>query len=84
MLKLAFGRHKVQTADDAMTFLAGAALAHDDRNHRWLHDYLDSPRSTIGGGTEQVQKNAIGERILGLPRELNGDEHVPWKDITRR
>jgi alkylation response protein AidB-like acyl-CoA dehydrogenase len=87
MLKLAFGRHKVQTADDAMTFLGRSGLAHDQDEpqlDRWLRDYLDSPRSTIGGGTEQMQKNAIGERLLGLPREVNGDEHLPWKDITRR
>ncbi len=85
MLKLAFGRHKVQTADDAMTFLGGDGVTFAGDGHdRWLRDYLDSPRSTIGGGTEQVQKNAIGERLLGLPRELNGDERLPWKDIPRR
>src|SRR5581483_361439 len=87
MLKLAFGRHKVQTADDAMTFLGKSGVTRQPDQpqlDRWLRDYLDSPRSTIGGGTEQMQKNAIGERLLCLPREVNGDEHLPWKDITRR
>jgi acyl-CoA dehydrogenase len=86
ILKLAFGRHRVQTADDAMIFLRGRALSYqqDTMFDSWLSDYLDSPRSTIGGGTEQMQKNAIGERLLGLPREPGDDGRTPWKDLTRR
>ena len=34
-----------------------------------LHDYLWSLQFTISGGTSQVQRNIIGERILGLPRD---------------
>ena len=34
-----------------------------------LHDYLWSLQFTISGGTSQVQRNIIAERILGLPRE---------------
>ncbi|HVE91746.1 MAG TPA: acyl-CoA dehydrogenase family protein [Actinomycetota bacterium] len=35
----------------------------------WASSFLYSPALTIGGGTTQVQKNIIGERILGLPKE---------------
>jgi alkylation response protein AidB-like acyl-CoA dehydrogenase len=35
----------------------------------WVHDYLESYSETIAGGTAEIQRNIIAERILGLPRE---------------
>jgi alkylation response protein AidB-like acyl-CoA dehydrogenase len=35
----------------------------------WTHDYLESYSETIAGGTAEIQRNIIAERILGLPRE---------------
>jgi alkylation response protein AidB-like acyl-CoA dehydrogenase len=34
----------------------------------WAHDYLDFFSETIAGGTAEIQRNIIGERVLGLPR----------------
>lgn len=36
--------------------------------HNWAYDYLDAFSETIAGGTAEIQRNIIGERILGLPR----------------
>ena len=34
----------------------------------WQRSYLNAFSATIGGGTSQIQKNILGERVLGLPK----------------
>jgi alkylation response protein AidB-like acyl-CoA dehydrogenase len=47
-----------------------------DMNFRSLHAYMNS----IGGGTDQIQRNIIGERVLGLPREVEVDRNIPFRE----
>jgi len=43
----------------------------------WSQGFLYSPALTIGGGTAQVQRNIVAERVLGLPRDLDPEVAYP-------
>ncbi|MGH9053737.1 MAG: acyl-CoA dehydrogenase family protein [Acidimicrobiia bacterium] len=55
----------------ALEILGLHGLLWKDRRapEQWTEGFLFSPGTTIGGGTEEIQKNILGERALGLPKE---------------
>ena len=50
--------------------------------YEWNDHLLGAPGYRIAGGSDEVQRNIIGERVLGLPREPRADTG-PWTDVPR-
>ena len=74
----------------ATDLLGPAAMAWDSDAETYaeslpyeIQGMLRSRANTIEGGTTEVNKNVVGERVLGLPREPDPYRESPWKDVPR-
>jgi alkylation response protein AidB-like acyl-CoA dehydrogenase len=67
MVRVAFAEFSQRVAAAAVD-LYGLDAPETVGAHGWAHDYLDAFSETIAGGTAEIQRNIIGERVLGLPK----------------
>ena len=50
-------------------------------NGAFQHRFLWAPALRLGGGTDEIMKNIIAERVLGLPGDVRVDKNVPFREI---
>jgi alkylation response protein AidB-like acyl-CoA dehydrogenase len=56
----------------------------DDDRFAWTEHLLGSPGYRLAGGTDQIQRNVIAERVLGLPPEPRENRDQPWSHRDKR
>ena len=77
--KLVASANLMRIAEVASSLL-GARIAADSGEpdgFAWAEHVLGAPGYRLAGGTDEIQRNIIGERVLGLPREPRADKGVP-------
>jgi acyl-CoA dehydrogenase len=80
VMKLALGRILTKGAELGLRL---AGLDGLRRHGPWQHQFLTAPSLHIAGGTDEIQKNLVAERVLGLPREPRRDRDVPFDQLPR-
>jgi alkylation response protein AidB-like acyl-CoA dehydrogenase len=68
------------TADAALSLLGAEGVTEPGE---WQTLFLTAPSISIRGGTDEIQRNIVGERVLGLPPEPRVDVDRPYRDIPR-
>jgi alkylation response protein AidB-like acyl-CoA dehydrogenase len=83
ILKLVVSDLGSDAADLAVDILGldGTIHAKERSRERWVTSYLGAHAMHIGGGTDNIQRNIIGEQVLQLPREPATDRDVPFRDL---
>lgn len=86
IIRLFGGSSAVRNATISFELSGGSAVA-------WSEDeeelggagigFLMRQASCIGGGTTEMSRNVISERVLGMPRERSGDRDIPFRDVPR-
>jgi alkylation response protein AidB-like acyl-CoA dehydrogenase len=91
--KLTFARLNQEISGLEVELLGAGGLTYDDWSMRragssdWARNaayrYLRAKGNSIEGGTSEILRNIIAERVLRLPAEPRTDTNVPWKDLPR-
>jgi alkylation response protein AidB-like acyl-CoA dehydrogenase len=76
----------MSAVSDIVSAILGPRLVADTGawgTYAWTDHVLGAPGYRIAGGSDEIQRNIIGERVLGLPAEPRVDRGVPFNQLRR-
>jgi alkylation response protein AidB-like acyl-CoA dehydrogenase len=79
-LKVLWSEARRERADLGVMLLGAGGALRDE----WPLHLLESFSGTIGGGTNEIHRTMLGERVLGLPPEPRVDRDVPYRELRAR
>ena len=81
--KMALTQNLTQTAEFVASVLGPRLVADTGEwgTYAWSQFVLGTPGMRIAGGTDEVLRNIVGERVLGLPKDAGIDSTTPFKDL---
>jgi alkylation response protein AidB-like acyl-CoA dehydrogenase len=85
IMKLAFSQHAAATGNLMMSLLGAHGMLSDGSapdEGRWSNEFIEQIAQRIGGGTDEIQRNTIGERVLGLPPEPRLDKSLTFRQLS--
>jgi len=85
ILKMA-GTAQLHRISDFVSGVLGPRLVADTGEwgtYAWADLVCGAPGARLGGGTDEVLRNIVGERVLGLPKEPGPDPGTPFRDLPR-
>jgi alkylation response protein AidB-like acyl-CoA dehydrogenase len=78
-----YNQRRSNNAVNANGMSSVAWMADDTDAEALGYTFLRARANTIEGGTSEVLRNQMAERILGLPRDIEVDKGVPWAEVKR-
>jgi alkylation response protein AidB-like acyl-CoA dehydrogenase len=82
VMKLFYAEHLRLLGDLALAVQGPyGGLVESDRAE-WTQQFLSAPSIRIAGGSDEIQRNIIGERVLGLPPDIRTDKGVPFRTLS--
>jgi alkylation response protein AidB-like acyl-CoA dehydrogenase len=85
--KLLWSSTTQEMTSQALDLLDHFGLVDDPReafaSGAFQHRFMWSPGLRLGGGTDEIMKNIIAERVLGLPGDIRVDKNVPFRDVPK-
>jgi alkylation response protein AidB-like acyl-CoA dehydrogenase len=72
-------RIHAQLLGQEVMLVTGGSEAGDQANQEAMWSFVNS----IGGGSDQIQRNLIAERVLGLPHDTSVDQNIPFREARK-